>query len=246
MELDIKFDRYGFPKRSEGEADFELRNKKKERKREMKWAKMLASWGSKEWKRKIRKRTFKGIPDSVRGEAWKRLARSNQLKTEHEPGTYESLLQQESPCEEQISRDINRTFPCHVLFHDQGGLGQQVLYNVLKAYAVYNPNVGYCQGMGFIAGLLLMYMGEEDVFWLLVRLCQDYQLEPLFLPDLPGLERCTYILDGLMAAFLPSINKHLKKREGDQQHVCHTVVYHHFHLQYALLHRTSHLGCVPL
>ena len=38
---------------------------------------------------------------------------------------------------------------------------QQALFNVLKAYAVYNPEIGYCQGMGFISALLLMYMAEE-------------------------------------------------------------------------------------
>jgi ankyrin repeat protein len=212
-ELDkiAKFDRYGFPKRDEREADFELVGKKKEITREMKWAEMLASWDNKKWKGKLRSRVLKGIPDSVRGAAWKHLTRSSQLKTSHQSGTYRALLKQETPSEDQITRDINRTFPRHILFQDQGGLGQQVLFNVLKAYAVYNPNVGYCQGMGFISGLLLMYMEEEDAFWVLVRLCRDYELEPLFLPGLPGLGRCTYILDNLLQAFLPDIAKHLEK-----------------------------------
>jgi hypothetical protein len=44
----------------------------------------------------------------------------------------QALLKQETPSEDQITRDINRTFPRHILFQDQGGLGQQVLFNVLK------------------------------------------------------------------------------------------------------------------
>ena len=38
---------------------------------------------------------------------------------------------------------------------------QDSLYNVLKAFSVYDKEVGYCQGMGFVTGLMLMYMGEE-------------------------------------------------------------------------------------
>ena len=40
---------------------------------------------------------------------------------------------------------------------------QQQLFNVLSAYSMYNTEVGYCQGMSEIAGLLLMYMDEEVI-----------------------------------------------------------------------------------
>jgi hypothetical protein len=43
----------------------------------------------------------------------------------------------------------------------------------------------------------------------LVRLCRDYELEPMFLPGLPGLGRCTFILDNLLQSFMPDIAKHL-------------------------------------
>ena len=44
---------------------------------------------------------------------------------------------------------------------------------VLRAYAGYNLAVGYCQGMGFIAGTLVMYMPAEDAFWCLVILLEN-------------------------------------------------------------------------
>jgi hypothetical protein len=44
---------------------------------------------------------------------------------------------------------------------------------VLSAYSVYNPDVGYCQGMNFVAALLLLTASEADVFWMLVTLVQD-------------------------------------------------------------------------
>ena len=46
--------------------------------------------------------------------------------------------------------------------------GQAALRRVLRAYSYYDPEVGYCQGMNFIAGMFLTLMTEEEAFWLLV------------------------------------------------------------------------------
>lgn len=46
--------------------------------------------------------------------------------------------------------------------------GQAALRRVLRAYSYYDPEVGYCQGMNFIAGMFLTLMKEEEAFWLLV------------------------------------------------------------------------------
>jgi hypothetical protein len=42
---------------------------------------------------------------------------------------------------------------------------QTMLTNVLLAYSSYRPDVGYCQGMGFITAMFLMYMTEEVRIW---------------------------------------------------------------------------------
>jgi hypothetical protein len=201
--------RWGFPKRQEEEeADFVIQSKKKEVKRSLKWVKMVKNWDRYKTKAKLRSRILKGIPDCVRGEAWKAITKCLELRGAH-PGKYKECMNGTTEMDDQITRDINRTFPHHVLFQDKGGFGQVALYNVLKAYAVYNPAVGYCQGMGFITGLLLMYMEEEDAFWVLVQLCDKYELEGVFLPGLPALPRCTYVLDHLLEHYLPDVYKHL-------------------------------------
>jgi hypothetical protein len=46
--------------------------------------------------------------------------------------------------------------------------GQAALRRVLRAYSYHDPDVGYCQGMNFIAGMFLTLMSEEEAFWLLV------------------------------------------------------------------------------
>ena len=52
--------------------------------------------------------------------------------------------------------------------------------------------MGYVQGMGFIAGLLLLYMSEEDAFWTLVALLRGSvhpPLEGLYQAGLPLLQQ---------------------------------------------------------
>ena len=48
-----------------------------------------------------------------------------------------------------------------------------MLFNILRAYAAIDAEVGYTQGMSGLAALLLMYMSEEDAFWCLVTLMQE-------------------------------------------------------------------------
>jgi hypothetical protein len=57
-----------------------------------------------------------------------------------------------------IQRDINRTFPAHDFFKEAGGVGQDSLYRISKAYAVHDSEVGYCQGLSFLAATLLLHV----------------------------------------------------------------------------------------
>merc|ERR1719197_607865 len=69
---------------------------------------------------------------------------------------------------EDIEKDVDRTYPNHTLFACRESSGQKSLRNVLTWYAALDPEIGYCQGMGFIAAMLLTYMTEEDAFYTLV------------------------------------------------------------------------------
>lgn len=63
---------------------------------------------------------------------------------------------------------MHRTFPHHEYFTDGQGIGQENLYNVLKAYSLYDPVVGYCQGLPFIVAILLLNVSVSIVFWFLL------------------------------------------------------------------------------
>merc|ERR1719213_1345539 len=106
-------------------------------------------------------------------------------------------------------KDMNRTFPKHVLYRDKQGLGQQELLSVLRAYSVFNDEVGYCQGMGFICGVLLMYMSEEDAFLMLISLLENYRMSGLFTQGLPLLNKYFFQLQRLLEIHMPLLHSHL-------------------------------------
>lgn len=92
-----------------------------------------------------------GVPPSIRGMVWQVLSR---CKNEDLATTYKELIKQTSPYEKLILRDLSRTFPGHQYFNETEG--RESLYHVVKAYSVYDKKVGYCQGLGFIVGPILL------------------------------------------------------------------------------------------
>ncbi|KAJ3914651.1 rab-GTPase-TBC domain-containing protein [Lentinula edodes] len=150
----------------------------------------------------------KGIPPTLRGMMWQLMAASKDPELE---STYLKLLKESSIHEKAILRDLGRTFPHHDFFTDGQGIGQENLYNVLKAYSIYDPQVGYCQGLPFVVAILLLNMPDEEAFSLLVRLMQVYDLRGHFLPEMPKLQ--LRLFDRLIEELLPVLHVHFL-REG--------------------------------
>ncbi|KAM7277728.1 hypothetical protein ACFE04_004862 [Oxalis oulophora] len=189
----------------------------REERRVRKWRKMIGAGGS-DWKHYVRRkpqvvkrRIRKGIPDCLRGQVWQLISGSRDLLLMN-PGVYEQLVIYETSASElDIIRDISRTFPSHVFFQQRHGPGQRSLYNILKAYSVYDRDVGYVQGMGFLAGLLLLYMSEEDAFWLLVALLKGAvhaPMEGLYQVGLPLVQQYLSQFEQLVRERLPKIGDH--------------------------------------
>ncbi|KAI0344866.1 RabGAP/TBC [Trametopsis cervina] len=145
----------------------------------------------------------RGIPKSLRGMIWQLMSASKDVALEE---TYLKLLKDPSPHEKAITRDLGRTFPHNAFFIEGQGIGQENLFNVLKAYSLYDPQVGYCQGLPFVAAILLLNMPDEEAFCLLVRLMQSYDLRGHFLPEMPKLQQRMY--DRLVEELLPVLHIH--------------------------------------
>ncbi len=59
-------------------------------------------------------------------------------------------------------------------------VGQGLLYRILTAFANLDRRVGYCQGMNFVAGLLLLVgMNEPDAFYTFTSLMLRYAVTRL-------------------------------------------------------------------
>ncbi|RDA85722.1 hypothetical protein CP532_0742 [Ophiocordyceps camponoti-leonardi (nom. inval.)] len=190
-------DRYGFKKQNQSitREQYDAWNKGYTQylaRRHKKWVAYLAECGlmtdrpmrfpppSAKTKRFVRK----GIPPDWRGAAWFYYAGGPAILAQHS-GLYEKLLEREAkPVDvEAIERDLHRTFPDNIQFQSSPpscppdlGNGPSTdeppivssLRRVLHAFAVYNPRIGYCQSLNFLAGLLLLFVEtEEQCFWLL-------------------------------------------------------------------------------
>ena len=51
-----------------------------------------------------------------------------------------------------------RTFPSYPYFSQATKVGQESLERLLHAYAVKDCEVGYCQGLSFVAGVILIHV----------------------------------------------------------------------------------------
>ena len=161
---------------------------------------------------KVRERCYKGIPAAARARAWPLLAGAGRVRAMYGADHYRALLCEPSAALHQIDLDVNRTFRQHALFRTRYGAGQRMLFNILRAYSVYDRDLAYCQGMAELAAVLLMHMPEEDAFWTLVQLLASpkYALRELFLPGFAALHTRFHVHTRLLQHAVPRLHEHFE------------------------------------
>ncbi|KAL8573379.1 hypothetical protein ACOMHN_032394 [Nucella lapillus] len=162
----------------------------------------------------------KGIPRNLRGSIWKFLSRqqcghggvsSSQVDTSDL--SYEDLLKQLTTHQHAILIDLGRTFPGHPYFAKALGPGQLELFNLLKAYSLLDTEVGYCQGISFIAGILLMHMEEKAAFELTHHLMMGLNLRKQYCPNMMALQVKLYQLMRLIHDHYKDLYTHFEAHE---------------------------------
>ncbi|XP_026123535.1 TBC1 domain family member 14 isoform X1 [Carassius auratus] len=149
---------------------------------------ILPNWQSMCSSKRVRDLWWQGLPPSVRGKVWS-LAIGNELNITDElyniclaraKEKWNAFVAPSAAAEteiedaglshadreaslELIKLDISRTFPNLCIFQ-QGGPYHDVLHSILGAYTCYRPDVGYVQGMSFIAAVLILNMDIADAF----------------------------------------------------------------------------------
>jgi hypothetical protein len=160
-----------------------------------------------------------GFPDSHRFNCWIQIVNSTRnfgaLLNE-----YNRILPRtdNSDANALIIRDIKRTFPDQDMFllsknqdPDQHG-GHQMLLNVLRVYSNYDKEVGYTQGMNYLAGFLLMISkGKPDqCFALLTCMMNEYDQRWMFVSELPHLKLFLWEFQHFMDIHVPKLSVHFR------------------------------------
>lgn len=143
---------------------------------------------------------YKGIPPNLRRTVWSLLIGNdlnitkeqylNYYKQREDYHKIEAINSTSDSKEKSnpvnlITLDLPRTFPM-LAFFQPGGPYHHSLKSILECYVFYNPDIGYVQGMSYLAAILLLYMDEYEAFTaianLLNRKCHNafYKLDDGF------------------------------------------------------------------
>ncbi|XP_068121364.1 growth hormone-regulated TBC protein 1 [Hyperolius riggenbachi] len=213
-----RIDFYGFERPEEFDytsyEDFHSRYLVVLTRRAIKWSKLMQKSTAVEKSLKVKRYIRKGIPNEHRCQVWM-IVSGAQAQMERNPGYFHSALaegKKNAKLVDLVVTDLNRTFPDNVKFKkDASPSLQATLHNVLVAYGYHNKSVGYCQGMNFITGyLILVTKDEEKAFWLLDalvgRILPDY-----YSPAMTGLKVDQEVLGDLVKMKIPAVAELMEK-----------------------------------
>ncbi|KAJ9094355.1 hypothetical protein QFC19_007963 [Naganishia cerealis] len=151
-----------------------------------------------------------GLPSRLRGELWEVMSGSIYLRYANR-STYSLLLSSNagktSQSTDEIEKDLNRSLPEYKAYQTEEGLNR--LRRVLVAYSFRNPELGYCQALNIVVAGLLIYMSEEQAFWLLEVLC-DRMFPGYYSPSMEGTLLDQRVFESLVAKCLPGIYEHFQ------------------------------------
>lgn len=137
-----------------------------------------------EW---LKPMALKGFTNEMRYRLWPILAMDG-IEDDLLIDYSERIADAEQSCVDIILRDVGRTFAGTVGNAAMGENKIQDLSNILMAYAAIDPEVGYTQGMNFLASIPLLFAGEEISFWIFYGLMKNPRLNvrTLYIRGLPG------------------------------------------------------------
>ncbi|CAH2091485.1 unnamed protein product [Euphydryas editha] len=116
-----------------------------------------------------------------------------------------NLLDYSDECSmELIQLDISRTFP-HLCIFQPGGPYFDVLHELLAAYVCYRPDIGYIQGMSFIAAVLILNMEAPQAFVCFANLLDGPVLRAAFTRDGATMQRLWKAYSRLLRRQLPAL-----------------------------------------
>uniref|UniRef100_A0A672GT11 TBC1 domain family, member 16 n=1 Tax=Salarias fasciatus TaxID=181472 RepID=A0A672GT11_SALFA len=208
------------------------------------WLRHLNHNGQVEEEYKLRKAIFfGGIDPSIRGEVWPFLlhyysydstSQEREAWRLQKRSHYHDVQQRRlsmSPEEHSefwrkvqftVDKDVVRTDRSNHFFRGENNPNVEIMRRILLNYAVFNPDMGYCQGMSdLVAPLLTEVQDESDTFWCFVGLMEN----TIFIssPRDEDMEKQLMYLRELLRLMLPRFHHHLTRlgEDGLQLLFCH-------------------------
>ncbi|XP_064419470.1 small G protein signaling modulator 3 isoform X2 [Latimeria chalumnae] len=165
---------------------------------------------------KLRTLVLAGIPHSMRPQLWMRLSGGLQKKRNSEM-SYRDIVKNSSNSEtsaaKQIEKDLLRTMPSNACFSNMNSIGVPRLRRILRGLAWLYPEIGYCQGTGMVAACLLLFLEEEDAFWMMCAIIEDLVPASYFSTTLLGVQTDQRVLRHLIVQYLPQLDKLLQEHD---------------------------------
>jgi hypothetical protein len=164
-----------------------------------------------------------GVPHSLRPLVWMRLtgALHKKLSSKFKYGDlFKNIQHDQYNAAKQIEKDLLRTLPNNVCFSSMKKIGIQRLRRVLQSLSWLYPSIGYCQGMGTVAASLLLFLDEEDSFWMMSTIIEDILPAAYYSHTLLGLQADMRVLRQLIGKHLPMIDEKFKLHDIELSLVC--------------------------
>ena len=112
-----------------------------------------------------------------------------------------------------IAQDIRRTFPDLELFQD-GMKYNESINKLLKAFAMYRPDIGYVQGMSYLAAIVLMYIQDEyKSFQTFANLMLKHPMMPFYTFNEEFVTKALQLYKQVFQINLPDLCEHFEMEE---------------------------------
>lgn len=165
---------------------------------------------------KLKNMVRAGIPHSLRPQMWMRLSGGLQKKIKSET-SYKEIVKASSNDQlmtsKQIEKDLLRIMPTNACFSSPTGTGIPRLRRLLRGLAWLYPDIGYCQGTGVIAASLLLFLEEEDSFWMLATIVEDLLPASYYSSTLLGIQADQKVMQTLIGNYLTAVDDALKSHD---------------------------------
>ena len=123
------------------------------------------------------------------------------------------IFEKNNKYDADIKKDLTRTFPNNILFK-YGNSYYNKLYHILTAYSNFNKNIGYIQGLNFLAAHIIYFFEDEiDEFTFLDALIHKFNLDKILDNNLKNVffEKKLEHINLLLVQKLPKLNKFLSE-----------------------------------